>query len=220
MAVLLHNELDMLKRKLLALSSSVEQSVNLAVKAVADRDANLAKKVITGDEEIDLKEVEVEEDCLKILALHQPVAIDLRVVIATLKINNDLERIGDLASNIAHRAIYLTQRKPVEIPFDYGKMTEGVRTMLREALNAFILLDSTLAHHVCSSDDEVDALNRQMYNQVYYAIQSSPDLVEPMIHYLSICRNLERIADYATNIAEDVIYMIEGRIVRHSQEVR
>lgn len=218
MSVLLQNELDVLKRKLLNLSSTVEKSVELAVRAVIERDAELAKEVVKGDHAIDLKEVEVEEDCLKILALHQPVAIDLRLVIAVLKINNDLERIGDLASNIAHRAIYLTQKKPIAIPFDYQKMVSTTRTMLRNALDAFIKLDTSLAHQVCSMDEEVDNVNREMYNKVFYEIKNNPNLVEPLIHYLSISRNLERIADYATNIAEDVIYMIDGKIIRHAHE--
>lgn len=215
MGTILKNELDGLRRKLLSVGALVEQNVDRAIVAIERKDENLARLIIDGDSEIDSKEVEVEEDCLKVLALHQPVATDLRIVIATLKINNDLERVGDLATNIAHRAIYLAQKNPVPIPFEYERMAGNVRKMLKESLDAFVTLDLPLARQVCELDEEVDQANREMYNQVYYGIKSNPELVEQLVHYLSVSRNLERIGDYATNIAEDVIYMIEGKIVRH-----
>ncbi len=216
MGAILKSELDALRRKLLSVGALVEQNVDRAIVAIARRDETLAKLIIDGDNEIDSKEVEVEEDCLKVLALHQPVATDLRIVIATLKINNDLERVGDLATNIAHRAIYLAQKNPVPIPFDYEKMASLVRRMLKESLDSFVTLDVAMARQVCELDDAVDSTNREMYNKVYYGIKSNPEMVEQLVHYLSVSRNLERIGDYATNIAEDVIYMIDGRIVRHA----
>ncbi len=215
MSLHLERELDQVKKKLLVLSSLVEQNLSRAVKALSDRNEHLAQTVQEGDREVDLKEVEVEEDCLKILALYQPVAIDLRIVIAILKINNDLERIGDLACNIARRARYLCRQAPMEIPFDYNLLVDKVKGMLSSSLEAFVQMDLKLANLVLESDDEVDEINREAYNLVYYGIRENPNMVEAYIHYLTVSRNLERIADYATNIAEDVIYMIEGKIIRH-----
>jgi phosphate transport system protein len=196
----------------------VESCLQKAVKSIEDRDAALAQEVIDGDIEIDRAEVEIEEDCLKILALHQPVAIDLRLVIAALKINNDIERIGDLGVNIAERAIFLAGHEPIEIPFDWGEMREKAMSMLARSLDALMKMDAEKAHAVRNSDDEIDELNRQMYTKVSRAVRKDPDHVERLLSYLSACRHLERIADYATNIAEDVIYMIEGEIVRHKHD--
>jgi phosphate transport system protein len=196
----------------------VEESVEKAVRSINIRDVNLAREVIENDHSIDLLEVEVEEECLKILALHQPVAVDLRFVVAVLKINNDLERIGDLAVNIAERSTYLSQNTPIEMPFDLGLMEEKTRLMLKKALDSLIQLNLETANEVGAADDEVDAINREMYIQVSKGVREFPDQADRLIHCLSISRHLERIADYATNIAEDVIYMIEGRIVRHQPE--
>lgn len=211
-------ELEGLKKKLLSLSCVVEESVEEAVRSISHRDVKLARKVIDNDDSIDLMEVEVEEECLKVLALHQPVAVDLRFVIAVLKINNDLERIGDLAVNIAERSTYLSQQEPIEMPFDFETMEKKTRLMLKKALDSLIQMDVKMANEVGAADDEVDAINREMYNQVSKGIRKSPDQADRLIHCLSISRHLERIADYATNIAEDVIYMIEGQIVRHQPE--
>ena len=212
------NELERLKKKLLSLCCIVEESVEKAVRSISMRDIELAREVIENDDSIDSIEVEIEEECLKILALHQPVAIDLRFVVAVLKINNDLERIGDLAVNIAERSAYLSQIAPIEMPFDFETMEMKTRLMLKKALDSFIQMDLKIANQVRAADDEVDAINREMYDQVSQGIGKSPDQADRLIHCLSISRHLERIADYATNIAEDVIYMIEGQIVRHQPE--
>jgi phosphate transport system protein len=214
----LRNELEKLKTNLLSLSSEVERALNRAVLSVRNGDVNLAKEVLDADNIIDQREVEVEEQCLAILALHQPVAKDLRFVIAVLKINNDLERIGDLAVNIAERAIYLKRQPPISIPFDFVNMSQKAVNMLKRALDAFINMDLKTAHAVWESDDEIDEINRQVYDKVYSGVRENPEQVEALIHYLSISRHLERIGDYATNICEDVIYMAEGKIVRHSPE--
>ena len=219
MAKHLQNELEKLKRKLITLSSVVEGRVVMAVKSVGNKDYDLAKEVIDNDHAIDLIEVEVEEECLKILALYQPVAVDLRYVIAVLKINNDLERIGDLAVNIAEQSIYIGKQKNIKIPFDFDSMSEKTVAMLKKALDSLVQLDTSLAHQTCLDDEEVDAINRDMYGKIYSGIQNDPAHVECFIRYLSISRHLERIADYATNIAEDVIYMMEGTIVRHKPEI-
>lgn len=218
MTVHLQRELDRLKKKILSLSALVEQRVRQAVKSVEERDGQLAQQVIDGDDQIDHAEVEIEEDCLKILALHQPVAVDLRFIVAVLKINNDLERIGDLAVNIAERAVYLATSDTPGLLFDFpGEAAKG-HAMLRNSLDALVNLDPRLARQVCADDDEVDAINRQIYEQVKEEIRNHPENLEPLIHLLSISRHIERIADQATNIAEDVIYMVEGKIVRHRTE--
>ncbi len=211
----LRREVDRLKRKLLALSAYVEESVQRAVKAVSERDEKLAQRVIDTDFEIDEMEVDVEEDCLKILALHQPVAIDLRFIIAVLKINNDLERIGDLAVNIAERAVSLSKRDKINSPFDFQTMAERVQKMLQKALDALVNADAKLAREVLVSDDEIDEMNRQMYDSIKMGIRQDPDNVDTLIQVLAISRNLERIADHTSNIAEDVIYMVDGDIIRH-----
>ncbi len=159
----LEAELQKLKKKLLSLGSLVEESVYKAVRSVMDRNAQLAKTVIDGDHEIDLMEVEVEEDCLKALALHQPVALDLRFVVAALKINNDLERIGDLAVNIAERAVFLSQDRPVDFPFNFEDMALKTRAMLSKSLDSLIQFDAMLAQKVCVEDDEIDSINRRVY---------------------------------------------------------
>lgn len=211
----LRREVDRLKRKLLALSAYVEESVQRAVKAVSERDEKLAQRVIDTDFEIDEMEVDVEEDCLKILALHQPVAIDLRFIIAVLKINNDLERIGDLAVNIAERAVSLSKREKINSPFDFQTMAARVQKMLQKALDALVNGDAKLAREVLVSDDEIDEMNRQMYDSIKMGIRQDPGNVDTLIQVLAISRNLERIADHTSNIAEDVIYMVDGDIIRH-----
>jgi phosphate transport system protein len=218
MAIHLQREIERLKKQILTLSAVVEDNVQKAVKAISDRDERLAHRVIDRDFDIDQMEVEVEEECLKILALHQPVAIDLRFIIAVLKINNDLERIGDLAVNIAERAIYLSARQAINVPFDLPKMATLTQTMLHRALDALVNLDTGLASSVCAADDEVDSMNRAMYAQVEIEIGLHPDQIDGLINLLAVSRQLERIGDHATNIAQDVIYMIEGQIVRHRME--
>ncbi len=214
----LQHALDKLKRSIFSLSGMVEESVRDAVRALDTRDSRLAQKVIDADLEIDHAEVDVEEEGLKILALHQPVAIDLRFIVAVLKINNDLERIGDLAVNIAERAQFLATHEKVDIPFDFAGMAEKAQAMVKQSLDALVNLDAGAALAVCAADDAVDAMNRQMYLQVGEGIREHPDQVESLTHLLSVSRHLERIADHATNIAEDVIYMVRGEIVRHQAE--
>ena len=214
----LKREIDNLKKELLTLCSVVEESLWQAVRSIKNRDVELAEKVIASDIETDQMEVKVEEDCLKILALHQPVAIDLRFIITALKINSDLERIGDLSVNIAERSQFLSTRNSVDILLDYGPMAEKTQAMLKKSLDALVNMNCELAYQVCEADDEVDAINRQMYDQVKQQIKQNPENIESLIHLLSVSRHLERIADHATNIAEDVIYMAKGEIIRHKTE--
>ncbi len=215
MPVRLQKELQKLKKRILSLGTMVEERVRMAIKAVETRDEKLAKRIIEMDREIDENEVEVEEECLKILALHQPVAVDLRFIAAVIKINNDLERIGDQAVNIAERVVSIARRPQVTVPFDYKLMAEKTETMLKESLDALVNLDVDLAYKVCLKDDEVDDINREIYDKVKEAIRSHPDRVGYMINLLLVSRHLERIADLTTNIAEEVIYLIEGEISRH-----
>jgi phosphate transport system protein len=214
----LQREIENLKKEILTLGALVEQTVRNATLALETRDEVLARNVIEKDTRTDQKEVEVEESCLKILALYQPVAIDLRFIIAVLKINNDLERVGDLAVNIAERAAFLATQPRVSVSLDFAGMANKAQLMLKESLDALVNMSADLARQVCASDDEIDTMNRQMYLTVQDGIRQHPEQLESLIHLLSASRHLERIADHATNIAEDVIYMIEGEIVRHKAE--
>jgi phosphate transport system protein len=210
-------ELDQLKKRILSLGAMAEERVRTAVKAMETRDSELAKRIIGTDYEIDEAEMEIEEECLKILALHQPVAVDLRFISAVIKINNDLERIGDEAVNIADRVLIICKREKLEIPFDFSAMAEKTETMLKTSLDAVVNLDLDLAVKVIISDDEVDALENKAYDVIKEAIEDYPDRVGCLINLLLISRHLERIADHAQNIAEEVVYMIEGEIVRHGR---
>jgi phosphate transport system protein len=217
MALHLQREVEGLKKKLLSLSTLVEENVGQAVRAVADKNEKTAQGVISSDRVIDLLEIEVEEECLKILALHQPVAVDLRFIIAVLKMNNDFERIGDLSVNIAERALALCNRPAIGLASKLDIMVEKVRTMLKKSLDSLVTMDAALARRVCASDDEVDALYRETYDDVKKGILENEKQLDDLLQLLSISRHLERIADHATNIAEDVIYMIEGEIFRHNR---
>ncbi len=208
-------ETEKLKRRLLTLSADVEETYLLAVRALEERDEVLAKQVATSDDRIDRQEVDLEEDCLKVLALHQPVANDLRFIISVMKINNDLERIADMAVNIAERALDLTKVESMEIPFEFTAMSQKVYSMVKKSLDSLVNLDLHEAHEVIALDDEVDALHHKSYGMVIEKIRQHPDRIEALISYLVVSRYLERIADLATNIAEDVHYLIEGDIVRH-----
>ena len=219
MALHLLRELEKLKKMVLSLSALVEENLQRAVRAIEKLDEEMANEVMQRDEEIDQAEVEVEEECLKIFALYQPVATDLRFLVAVLKINNDLERIGDLAVNMAERAVLLARMESPNVPLDFAGMADKVSSMVRNSLDSLVKFDAGLAREVCAADDEVDALNREMYERVKEALKQEPAHVNALIHLLSVSRHLERIADHATNICEDVIYMAEGAIVRHKHGV-
>jgi phosphate transport system protein len=216
MSTHLEREIERLKRKILSQSALAEDSVRRAMRALAERDAEAARHVIeVDDRETNELEVDIEEDCLKVLALHQPVAIDLRFIISVLKINADLERVADLAVNIAERALFLSEQDPLGLPIYFDEMAQKAQAMLKNALDALVNMDSDLAREVCAADDEVDDINRQMYARIQAAILEHPSRVDGLMHLLAVSRHLERIADHATNIAEDVVYMVDGEIVRH-----
>jgi phosphate transport system protein len=215
MSVHLLREIDNLKRDILMVDAMAEQSLREATLAVERRDAKLAQSVIEKDATIDQAEVEVEENCLRILALHQPVAIDLRFVITVLEIDYDLERVGNLAVNMAEHALCLAEQPEINIDFRFTVMAVKVQAMLKKSLDALVELDPSLAREVCSGDNEVDVMNRRAYTSVEKAIRRNPGHSKSLLHMLSVARCLERVAHYATSIAEDVIYMIEGGIAQH-----
>lgn len=211
----LERDLENLQRDLLGLAASVEEAIHLAIHALRERDVASAERVMEGDTQIDQEENHVEEECLKILALHQPVAIDLRRIAAALKINTDLERMGDLAEDIAERALQLSRPPLIPIPTTLQRMADLTTTMVRQSLDAFVNLDANQARRVCRLDDEVDRYNKEMIEELIRIMQKSPEMVEPGLSMFSAVRHLERIADHATNIAEDVVYLVEGEIIRH-----
>jgi phosphate transport system protein len=215
MAVHFMRELENLKRLSLTMAAMAEENLRLAIKSAIERDEPLARKVIEADHDIDRQEVAVEEECLKILALYHPVAHDLRFVVAMIKINHDLERIGDLAVNIAERAIVLAQRPQVTRDYNLRGLADISIRMVARSLDALINQDSKLAREIWLSDDEADKRNRELLIAVEEDIARDPSQLPALLAITSISRTLERIADHATNIAKDVIYMIEGDIVRH-----
>lgn len=210
-------ELEKLKKRILSLGALVEERVYLAIKAIESRDPDLAKRIIRSDHEIDETEVEVEEECLKILALYQPVAIDLRFIVIVIKINNDLERIGDQAVNIAERIQSIAKYPNISFHFDYTEMAEIAAAMLKQSLDALVHLDIDTAFRVLTLDDEVDDIQSSAYSQIKQAMREHPKEMTYLINLYLISRHLERIADHATNIAEEVIYLIEGEIIRHGK---
>jgi phosphate transport system protein len=216
MAKQLPRQIDALKQKILFVGTLVEEAIAKAILALNSRDRNMAKLVIDSDSEIDRMEVDVEEECLKVLAMYQPVAADLRFVVAVLKINNDLERMGDLARNIAKRVVFLADYNELQaLPVDYRPMAAQVKSMVKNSLDSLVNADTALAAQIRKDDDEVDAQRRTIERQIEAQIAKNPSQTEGLLRLSSVARHLERIADMATNIAEDVIYMVDGEIVRH-----
>jgi phosphate transport system protein len=211
----LQRELEKVKKSILSLGAMAEERIRMSIKAIETWDAALAEEIIRRDYEIDELEVEVEEECLKILALHQPVAIDLRFLIATIKINTELERIGDEAVNIANRVTNISKRRKLDLSFDFSVMAEKAATMLRLSLDALVNLDLDLAFKVLTLDDEVDRMHREIYDRIKEVMSQNPDYVGYLINLYTTSRHLERVGDHSTNIAEEVIYLVEGEIIRH-----
>ncbi len=210
-----HREIERLKNSILSLSSLVEEQITKAMIALERRDIDLAKQTIKKDQEIDNMEIQIEEECLKILALYQPVADELRFIVSALKMNNDLERIGDLAANIAKRAAFLSKREKLDIADDLKDISVKARNMVKKSLDALINKDVELARQVLIADDEVDKLNKEMLKKLLEEIKHNPEKAKEYFSVQSVSKSLERIADSATNIAEDVFYMCTGQIIRH-----
>jgi len=211
----LQKQIAQLNEKLLGLGILVENRVNQAVNALKSRDLNLAKMIIEADVDVDTIEVEIEEDSLKLLALYQPVADNLRAVVATIKINNDLERIGDEAVNIARRTLIILKYPPITFPLNIWNMSEKVRRMLRLSIDSLVMQDVDIAYKVRIMDHEVDRLNGENYDIIKDALNTCEYGSEILVNLLFVSRHLERIADHATNIAEEVIHLLEGEISRH-----
>ena len=216
MSLHFQRDLENLKKEILLIGGLVEVAINDSIRALKNRDAALAQAVIDKEFMIDEKEVQIEEECLKILALHQPVATDLRLVVVILKVNNDLERMGDFASNIAQRALFLSEHDPLPDLIEFiDELPVLVQTMVRDTLDALVKMNTEIAQKVILADDAVDDINRLMHQKVTETIMQDSSTSERAISLLSTSRYLERIADLSTNIAEDVIFMVEGRVIRH-----
>jgi phosphate transport system protein len=209
---------ESLKRQVLSLGGHVEESLRLAVRAFLEGDVETARRLIAGDDDLDLREVEIEEECLKLLALYHPVAGDMRFVVAILKLNNDLERIGDLAVNIAELTLEW-DRPAGGHSMELARMAEQTQTLLKKALDALVNRNAILAHEVRQADDAIDAYQQRAEERLHQAVREGrAEQVERLVAEWNAAHQLERVADHATNIAEDVIYLVEGRIVRHHPE--
>lgn len=217
MPIDLQNELLNLRRSILRMGAAVEQRVRWSIESLNDRDAELARRVRVSDTEIDDMEVDIEEECLRILALLQPMATDLRFILAVMRMNTDLERIGDLARSIAKRVIDLDRQFDLVYPDCVAEMGSATIRMLDDALTAFSDENMALAKFIRQADQRVDDLQKEVFSWVQREIQSDVETTQAAIDILSVARKLERIADHATNIAEDVMFLIEGSIVRHSK---
>jgi phosphate transport system protein len=213
-------ELEQLKEQLLLMGGRAESIVGKAIGALDRRDGALAREVFQDDRHIDLLENEVEERCLRLLALQQPLARDLRFITAALKISNDLERVGDHAVNIAGSALRLSEQAPLRPLADIPRMAGLATTMLRDALDAFVRRDADTARRLCRSDDEVDRLNRVIRREVTEMMVTDPPSIERALELILVSRNLERVADMATNVAEEVVFIAEARIIKHHAEER
>jgi len=210
-----HQELDELKHRILAMAGMSEQAIDLAVQAYSQRDLALCKRVLNSEDAINRAEREVDEFAIDLLAMQQPMAVDLRFILAVIKINADLERVGDQAVNIVQRVMNMIELPVYELPVDIPAMAAGVRSMVRDALRSFIEGDTELARHVLEADDDVDRINKEAFANLSLFMQSKPEGAVQALDALSIARNLERVADHATNIAEDVIFWVRGADVRH-----
>src|SRR5438105_6867693 len=208
-------ELDQLKRRVLEMGGLAEEHVRLAIKGLVDRDQALTLRVLGGDEPLNARHIEIDGRAFTLLALHQPMAADLRTIVAAVKINTDLERVGDLAVNIAEAARRYALHSPVKKLIDIPRMASIAQTMLRDALDAFVRRDLELAQSVLNEDDRLDALKTQIFRELLTYMLQDPSTIEPALELILVSRHLERIGDHATNIAEDVIFIVSARDVRH-----
>ena len=208
-------ELNELKERLLKMAAMVEEAIRDSVQSLVKRDSNLAQKIIEGEDRINKMEIAIDEMCLKLLALRQPMAVDLRFITSAMKITTDLERMGDQAVNISERAVVLSQEPQLKPYIDLPRMAEITQSMVKDVLNAFVNRDSKLARSVCERDDLVDGLNEQVMRELLTYMISDTKTISRAVHLVIIARCLERIADHATNIAEDVIFMVDALVIKH-----
>ncbi len=211
----LHESLEQLKERLLVMGGLAEERVHAAVEALVERSTAQVEQVRTGDEPLNRLHIEIDDRCFKMLALQQPMAVDLRAIVAAVKINTDLERVGDLAVNIAEASARYLMHPPVKQLIDIPRMAEIAQAMLRDALDAYVRRDIELARNVLNEDDKLDALKLQVFRELLTYMLQDPTTIEPALDLILISRHLERIGDHATNIAEDVIFMVSARDVRH-----
>jgi phosphate transport system protein len=214
-----HDQLALLKQRLLHMSQRAEALVELAVESLLARDAAKAEAVIAGDREVDKLENEIEQLAIALLALQQPMARDLRFIIGAIKVSNDLERVGDHAVNIAQGTLRLSQNAIVAAGPEIEDMARRARQMLADALDAFLRADGALGREVCKADDQVDAINRSLFRILLTHMMEEPRTITPSIELLLVGRNLERVADLATNIGEDAVYLAEGKQIKHHAEL-
>jgi phosphate transport system protein len=219
MSIHLIRDLESLHRLLLSMCGRVEDMIHAAVEILHRPDATRAEEITRRDDEIDRLDVDIEEECLKLLALHQPVAIDLRRITTVMKISAELERVADLGVSIAERAMGIIRSPELTVPDTLKEMSRQALSMLHASIDAYVHLDVRSAREVCQSDDSVDQLNREIITELTELMRARPDLLEPAIHLFSAARQVERIADHATNIAEDVVYLVHGEIIRHRNRV-
>jgi phosphate transport system protein len=208
-------ELEQLKTRLLEMGGLAEENVRLAISGLVARDRDVIDRVLTGDEPLNRLHIEIDSRCFTLLALHQPMAADLRTIVAAVKINTDLERVGDLAVNIAQAAVRYMTHPPVKRLIDIPRMATIAQTMLRDALDAFVRGDLNLARQVLDRDDDLDTLKTQIFRELLTHMLQDPATIEPALNLILVSRHLERIGDHATNIAEDVIFIVSARDVRH-----
>jgi phosphate transport system protein len=211
-------ELEQLKARLLEMGGLAEDRLRLAVSGLVDRDVSTIERVLGGDTDINQLHIEIDDRCFKLLALHQPMAVDLRAIVSAVKINTDLERVGDLAVNIAEAVRRYMQHPPVKELIDIPRMAVIAQDMLRDALDAYVRRDTFLAQNVLDRDDELDALKTLVFRELLNHMLRDPGTIEPSLDLILISRHLERIGDHATNVAEDVIFMVSAKDVRHHAE--
>lgn len=209
-------ELKNLKEKILRMGALVEEQIRNSIKSLVERDSDLARQVISNDHRVNAMDVEIDDDCLRLIALHQPMAKDLRFITTAMKISTELERMSDLAENIAERAIELNEEPQLKPYIDIPRMAEHAQGMVKETLDAFVNRDSTLARKVCADDDFIDNLTHQIFRELLTYMIEDPHTITRAVRITFIAKYLERIADHATNIAELVVYLVEGKIIRHT----
>ena len=212
-------EMDLLKQKILRMGALVEDQISSSVRALIERDSDLAKKVIENDHMVNALDVEIDEDALRLLALHQPAAGDLRFITTAMKISTELERMSDLAENMSERVIELNEELPIKPYIDIPRMAEWSQRMVKESLDAFVRRDANLGRKVCTDDDFIDDLNKQFFRELLSFMMEDPRFISTAIRISFISKSLERIADHATNIAELVVYLTEGKIIRHTDKL-
>ena len=217
MAILLEHDLEALKERILKMGSLVEDAIRKSIKALVERNRDLAIAVIDGDRTVNTYDVEIEEECIRLLALWQPKGSNLRFITTAIKIITDLERMGDLAVDVCERAIELLDEPPLKPYIDIPRMAEAAQKMLKDSLDAFITKDADLAFNVCERDDFVDNLNHQIFNELLVYMLQDPKNISRAVRLTYITKYLERIGDHATNIAEMVVYLVKGKVIRHME---